>query len=173
MWKLIKGSLTRMELGDQKGELSHPTTTTLPIAEPTGRGSSQADTILLPQQEEERFSLSPPKRDRPYTSDSQLKRIDFLFITAPPNSFLHKKAFLSFALQTCLWFCCSLHVLNCNYLLFLSTPIFAGKITDSFMFNNYILLTGSQLDRNLLQDESYLNSHPYLILIILTSDFGF
>ena len=72
-----------------------------------------------------------------YPSSSQFTSMGFLLKTAPKSSpsFLYKTTFLTFFLQTCLWFCCSLHVLNCDSLLFLNKSIFfAAKITDSFIF---------------------------------------
>ena len=62
------------------------------------------------------------------------------FRTSPNFLFLlHKIAFLSFVWRTCLWFCHSLHVLNCSSLLFPNKPIFAGKkkkLTSVFEVNN-------------------------------------
>lgn len=57
--------------------------------------------------------------------------------TAPLTQlFSSLKVFLSFVLQTCPWFCCSLHVRACNSLLFPSKTIFAVKITFNFKVNN-------------------------------------
>lgn len=49
--------------------------------------------------------------------------------------FLYKTVFLSFALWTCLWFHCSLHDPDYNFLLLPNKPIFAGKITFNFKIN--------------------------------------
>lgn len=87
---------------------------------------------------------------RHYTSYSWFTPINFFFFffnNCLPNAphFLYKRAFLSFALWTCLWFWCSLLVLDCNSLLFLNKPSFAGKITGSFILKvNRIYIPMSQ-----------------------------
>lgn len=83
----------------------------------------------LPQQEEGKFSLplaipqplrnchAQPMRSCHHTELS-LSSNGLLFIRAPPNLLLFSikshSSFLSFVPQTCLWFCRSMSVLNCN-----------------------------------------------------------
>ena len=52
-----------------------------------------------------------------------------LFKTTPSNFLLHKIMYLPFVCWTCLGFCLRWLVPNCNSLLFLKKPTFAGKIT--------------------------------------------
>ena len=123
LWKLINRNLIKMELGCQKGELSHPTF------------HSRA------KQEEERPSLldkqeAQPMRDchnraseKPLSFKLLIPPIDSLLTTAlPTSSSPVKKSFFS-----CCWRLAlgspRLHTLNCNSLLILNKPIFAGEIT--------------------------------------------
>lgn len=76
------------------------------------------------------------------TLDSSVQRT---FLPNTPNFLLplHKIMFLSFVSWTCLCFCCSLLVPDCNSLVFLNKPIFACKITGSFLVKINIMIVFS------------------------------
>lgn len=59
----------------------------------------------------------------------------FLFKTTSPCSllFLHKVMFLSFVIWTCFGFCYRGLIWNCNSLLSINKPLFAGKIVAYFI----------------------------------------
>lgn len=70
-----------------------------------------------------------------YTSSSQFTPVGFsLQQPLPTPPFLPKRASSPFVLPPCLCFCLGLLVPDCKSLLFPRKPIFAGKITDSFIF---------------------------------------
>lgn len=109
---LVAPNKKRQDLRPQEEDVFHSTT-------PAGRRKI----FLLPQQRLSQWETHNPDNEKPLHSISQFLPMDFLFITAPPNPlFLYKGTFFSFVLQTCLWFCHSLPVLNCNSLLFLNEP---------------------------------------------------
>lgn len=120
------------------------------IVKPTGEGVLCKLVPLLPQQEEERFSpwLEKAQPITDYHNSANKKTLSFelpvysseFFVGKSPSQlpfpcpFLCERGFLSFVLCTCLWFCNSLCVPHCNFLLFPNRPIFVGKITNSFIF---------------------------------------
>lgn len=66
------------------------------------------------------------------TFSSQFTPMGFFIYNSLPNVPLFlckrkKKVFLSFVLQSCLWFCCHLLVLDCSSLPFPNEPIFCWK----------------------------------------------
>ena len=112
--------------------------------------SHRRKSILHYPRRRKRFSPCPatmhPMRDchnsaseKPLHFELPVFLTGFLYITAALNSPLYSiKVLLCFLIQTCPWFCHSLLVLYCNSLLVLNKPILADKITDSFIFFNYI-----------------------------------
>lgn len=118
-----------MELGGQTGKFSNPTTAS------TADPQQEERYLARPTEKKPRIHLSPggrkivscatttqPMRDCHNLTNERLLHLELciyykglLSITAPPNKFspfLYKTMFLSFVLQTCLWF--YTHILNCN-----------------------------------------------------------
>lgn len=137
VWKFSKGNLTKEESRDWKGELCHSmsiTGRTVNYRPQQKNVNTKWWSITVPQQE--KLYIASPSRNpllhlsQWETVNSCFSLVDFLSKLLPPVHFLFllEVVFYSFVC----WTCHTLHVLNCNSLLFLNKPIFADKIIFTF-----------------------------------------